>query len=108
MSFQIKPFPISRRVIIDSGRQGIRRHTITALIEVDVTDARRILRLYKEKTGEAISFTAFILSCLGATIDQNRYFHARRDLLGRLVLFEEVDCATLIEVNLEGQKFPLA
>lgn len=108
MSFEIKPFPLTRQVVIDSGRQGIRRHTITALIEVDVTDARRILRVHKEKTGEAISFTAFILSCLGATIDQNRYFHARRDLLGRLVLFDEVDCATLMEVDLQGQKFPLA
>jgi pyruvate/2-oxoglutarate dehydrogenase complex dihydrolipoamide acyltransferase (E2) component len=107
-AYEIRRMPLSRRVIIDSARIGKRKHTISALIEVNVTEPRRILHSYKEKTGETISFTAFLLTCLGAAVDQDRIIHACRDLWGRLVLFDEVDCTTIIEIDLEGQKFPLA
>jgi pyruvate/2-oxoglutarate dehydrogenase complex dihydrolipoamide acyltransferase (E2) component len=106
--FEIKKFPLSRRIIVDSGRLGKRKHTITALVEADVTEARRLIHAHKETSGETLSFTAFILACLGKAIDENKYFHARRDLRGRLILFEEVDCTTMIEINFQGQKFPLA
>ena len=106
--FEIKQFPLSRRLIVDSARQGKRKHTIVGLVEADVTEARRLIQAQKEATGESISFTAFIVFCLGKAIDQNKYFHARRDFWGRLVLFEEVDCTTMIEIEFEGQKFPLA
>lgn len=106
--FERKRFPLSRRLIIDSARQGKRKHTIVGLVEADVTEARRLIQAHKEATGQALSFTAFILVCLGQAIDQNKYFHARRDFWGRLILFEEVDCTTMIEIEFEGQKFPLA
>jgi pyruvate/2-oxoglutarate dehydrogenase complex dihydrolipoamide acyltransferase (E2) component len=107
-TFEVKPFPLARRVIIDSGRIGKRKHWMIALIEADVTQARQIIHAYKAKTGEDLSFTAFIMACLGAAIDQNKYLHACRDVWGRLILFDEVDCTTIIEIDLEGQKFPLA
>jgi pyruvate/2-oxoglutarate dehydrogenase complex dihydrolipoamide acyltransferase (E2) component len=106
--FEVKRFPLSRRIIVDSARQGKRVHTITALVEADVTEARQLIQTHKEVTGEALSFTAFILTCLGQAIDQNKYFHARRDFWGRLILFDEVDCTTMIEIDFQGQKFPLA
>jgi pyruvate/2-oxoglutarate dehydrogenase complex dihydrolipoamide acyltransferase (E2) component len=106
--YEIKRFPLSRRLIIDSARQGKRKHTIMALVEVDVTEARRLIQAHKEATGQSLSFTAFIVSCLGKAIDQNKYFHARRDFWGRLILFDEVDCTTMIEIEFQGQKFPLA
>ena len=107
-SYAVKPYPLSRRLISDSGRAHRRRNTILGLVEVDVTEARNIIRAHKKNTGETLSFTAFIIACLGKAIDQNRYMHARRDLWGRLILFEEVDCTTAIEIEFQGQKFPLA
>jgi pyruvate/2-oxoglutarate dehydrogenase complex dihydrolipoamide acyltransferase (E2) component len=106
-AYEVKPFPLARRMIVDSGRSRRRRHLIQALVEVDVTEARRLLQAHKAQTGEALSFTAFIISCLGKAVDQNRYLHAQRDFWGRLILFEEVDCATAIEIEFQGQKFPL-
>lgn len=106
--FEVKRFPLSRRIIEDSSRQGKRKHTITALVEADVTKARRLIRDRKDATGESLSFTAFILACLGKAIDENKYFHARRDFWGRLILFDEVDCTTMIEIDFQGHKFPLA
>jgi pyruvate/2-oxoglutarate dehydrogenase complex dihydrolipoamide acyltransferase (E2) component len=74
---------------------------------VDVTEARRRLHAHKEASGETVSFTAFVLACLGKVTERNKYFHARRDFWGRIILFDEVDCATMIEIEYEGQKFPL-
>jgi pyruvate/2-oxoglutarate dehydrogenase complex dihydrolipoamide acyltransferase (E2) component len=87
---------------------GAHRHRMLGLMEVDVTAARQLIRAHKEQTGEGLSFTAFVLACLGQAIDRNRYFHARRDIWGRLILFDEVDCTTMIEIELDGEKFPLA
>ena len=106
--YEVKRFPLARRLIVDTGRMGTNRHRMLGLVEVDVTEARRRIREHKELTGEALSFTAFVLACLGQVIDRNKYFHARRDIWGRLVLFDEVDCATMIEIDLDGEKFPLA
>lgn len=107
-AYEVKPYPLNRRVIADTGRAQRRRNTIHALVEVDVTDARRIIRAHKEETGEQLSFTAFILTCYGHAIDQNRYLNAYRNLWGKLILFEEVDCTTMIEIDWDGHKFPLA
>jgi len=107
-TYEIRPFPLSRRLIIDSARTGKRKNMISALVEVDVTNARRIISAHKAKTGEALSFTAFLMTCLGAAIEQDKLIQACRDLRGRLVLFDEVDCTIIIEIDFEGQKFPLA
>ena len=34
--------------------------------------------------------------------------HALRDWRGRLVLFDDVDINTIVEVEVEGHRFPLA
>ena len=36
--YEVKPFPLSRRVIGDSARAYRRRNTILGLVEVDVTE----------------------------------------------------------------------
>ncbi|HET9587151.1 MAG TPA: 2-oxo acid dehydrogenase subunit E2 [Anaerolineales bacterium] len=102
--YQVLPFPMERQVTIQGGRLASRKHTIYALIEVDVTEPRRMIREYKARTGETLSFTAFVIACLGRAIDQNRRMHAYRDWRNRLIVFEEVDVNTMIEMEADGRK----
>jgi pyruvate/2-oxoglutarate dehydrogenase complex dihydrolipoamide acyltransferase (E2) component len=74
------------------------------LIEVDVTKPRGIIREHKARTGEALSFTAFVIACLGKAIDQNKKMHAYRDWWNRLIVFDEVDVNTMIEIEADGRK----
>jgi pyruvate/2-oxoglutarate dehydrogenase complex dihydrolipoamide acyltransferase (E2) component len=104
---QIVPFPKGRRLITDIGWMARNKNTIRGLIEIDVTWPRQVLREHREKTGESLSFTAYLTACAGQAIESNKYLHAYRDLLGRLVLYDDVDIATLIEVENEGKKFPV-
>jgi pyruvate/2-oxoglutarate dehydrogenase complex dihydrolipoamide acyltransferase (E2) component len=102
------PFPRSRRLVLDAMHAGSRKHMIHGLVEFDVTEPRRWLREYKARTGESLSFTAFVLHCVGAAVAEDKMIHACRDWRGRLVLFDDVDVNTLIEIDLEGRRFPLA
>ncbi len=104
--FKTLPFPSNRGPVIDAGRLASGRHIIHGLLEIDVTRPRQALRAYKERTGNSLSFTAFIVSCLAQTIEQQKMAHAYRDWRGRLVLFDEVDVVTLIEAELDGVAIP--
>ena len=104
MTYQALPFPMERQVTIQGGRLASRKHTIHALIEVDVTEPRRMIQEHKARTGEALSFTAFVITCLGKAIDQNKRMHAYCDWRKRLIVFDEVDVNTMIEVEADGRK----
>jgi pyruvate/2-oxoglutarate dehydrogenase complex dihydrolipoamide acyltransferase (E2) component len=80
---------------------------IHGLIEVDVTRARAFLRDHKAKTGESLSFTAFIATCLGKAVDENKAVQAYRKGRKHLVLFGDVDVSTPIERDVAGQKQPI-
>ena len=58
-AYEVKPFPLSRRLVVDTGRLGARRHRMFGLIEVDVTEARRRIRRHREQSGDSLSFTAY-------------------------------------------------
>ncbi len=97
-----------RHLFIDWLRIAHRKHMIHGLIEVDVTIPRNYIREQEARTGEQLSFTAFIAKCLGKAVDMNKYLHAMRNWRGQLVLFDQVDVCTMIEVEVEGRKLPIA
>ena len=61
--FKVVPYSKLRRVMALTLRSAQRKPMIHGLIEVDVTRVRSFLREHKAKTGESLSFTAFILAC---------------------------------------------
>lgn len=105
--YQVLPFPRERQVIADGGRIAARRHTVYGLIQVDVTEPRRALHEHQARTGETISFTAFLIACLGKAIDENKMMHAYRDWRNRLIVFDEVDVNTIVEIEHKGRKVTL-
>lgn len=96
-SFELRPFPPGRQDVIDALEVGVRRHMVHALLELDVTRPRQLILDHETRTGERISFTAFVVASLARAIDRDRLLHAYRDWRGRLVLFDEVDVVTLVE-----------
>jgi pyruvate/2-oxoglutarate dehydrogenase complex dihydrolipoamide acyltransferase (E2) component len=100
------PLPAARQLVIDAGRQGGRRHLIHGLLELDVTPVRQRLREHKQRTGESLSFTAFIVRSLAAAIDLDRRVQAYRNWRNRVIVFDEVDVVTLIETERGGVALP--
>ena len=102
------PFPKIRRVYSDQPREVQRKHIFHALVEVDVTKARQSLREHKARTGESLSFTAFIATCLGRAVDENKSVQAYRKGRKHLILFDEVDVTMMVESHMGEQILPLA
>jgi pyruvate/2-oxoglutarate dehydrogenase complex dihydrolipoamide acyltransferase (E2) component len=107
VDYRVLPFPPERRITVDGGRLAARKHTIHGLIEIDVTRPRQYIREHKARTGETLSFTAFVIVCLGKAIDENKRMHAYRDWRNRLILFDEVDVNTMVEIEHGGRKMVL-
>lgn len=100
----IVPYPRTRLLMVDGGRLARRKHTVHGLVEFDITESRRSLHRHKAQGGEAISFIAFFLSCLGRAIDEDRVVQSYRDWRNRLVCFDDVDVNMLFEVVEHGEK----
>jgi pyruvate/2-oxoglutarate dehydrogenase complex dihydrolipoamide acyltransferase (E2) component len=83
---------------------GHRRHTIHGLVEFDVTEARRRIRDHEAATGEDLSFTAFVVHCFARALREHPEVQAYRDWRGRLVVFETVDVAVLVESEVGGTR----
>ena len=101
-------FPPERRLVLDTLHLGHRKPMMHGLLELDVTRARHLLREHRESTGESLSFTAFVLACLGRAVAAHPEVHALRDWFGRVVLFDDVDATTIVEVEVDGRPFALA
>ena len=105
-AYMVVPFEARRQVVVDSLEIGARRHIVHGLAEVDVTRARRYIREHKARTGETLSFTAFVAVCLARAVDANKLVHAYRDWRNRLILFDEVDVVVMIEAEVDRVATP--
>ena len=104
--FTVAPFSVQRQVVVDSLEIGARRHIVHGLVEVDVTRARQFIREHKARTGEMLSFTAFVAACCARAVDANKHVHAYRDWRNRLILFDEVDVVVMIEAEVGRVAIP--
>jgi pyruvate/2-oxoglutarate dehydrogenase complex dihydrolipoamide acyltransferase (E2) component len=102
--YQVVPYPKHRRAEAVLYRSVQHKPMIHGLIEVDVTRARAHLRDHQAKTGESLSFTAFLIACLAQAVDENKAVQAVRKGGKHLMLFDEVDVYTPIERDVAGQK----
>jgi pyruvate/2-oxoglutarate dehydrogenase complex dihydrolipoamide acyltransferase (E2) component len=100
---QVVPYPKGRRFLEAAIRSTHHKPMIHGLLEVDITKARAFLRDQKAETGEALSFSAFIISCLAQAVDEHKAVHAFRQGNRRLVLFADVDVLTWVEREVAGQ-----
>jgi pyruvate/2-oxoglutarate dehydrogenase complex dihydrolipoamide acyltransferase (E2) component len=94
---QVVPYPKIRRFMAAELRSSHHTPMIHGLLEVDVSRARAHLRDQKAKTGESLSLTAFLISCLAQAVEEHKDMQAFRKGSKYLILFDELDVLTYIE-----------
>lgn len=86
---------------------GTRRHHVSALLELDVTESRMKLREMK-RAGIKGSFTGWIIKVIADTIleypEAAAYLASKR----RMVTFDDINISTMVEKAVEGKRVPLA
>ena len=95
--YNLTRFPPEREIVIDAGHLGTGTHIIYALVEFDVTDARKQIQEISDREGGRLSFTAFIVASFAKAIDALPQVHGFLDWRRRLVTFQDVDVVTMIE-----------
>ncbi len=73
------------------------RHWMCGLLEVDVTVAKRLIAEERARTGESLSFTGWLISCLARAVHEHKEVQAYRKGRDQLVVFDEVNVGMLIE-----------
>src|SRR6056297_3201715 len=93
-----------QQLTVDYMQMAGHRSNVHGLVEVDVTDARERIRAIHEETGTKLSFTAFVVSCLAATVAEQPHVQRYRDWRGRIHEFEDVDVNVLVEREVDGER----
>ncbi len=103
--YRTVPFSAPRRMVAATVSVNRERNTIHLVSEVDVSEPRRLAREHRERTGETLSFTAYVVACLARAVAEHPRMNSMRK--GRkLVLFDDVTVNTLFEREIEGEAVP--
>jgi len=98
--FEERPFPDFRSPTIDTLKWGSQRHHVPILLEIDVTAAREAIREQK-RAGQRIGFTSWVVKCLAQAVSEHKPIQALRKGKRRLVIFDDVDVAVIIEREID-------
>jgi pyruvate/2-oxoglutarate dehydrogenase complex dihydrolipoamide acyltransferase (E2) component len=100
-----EPLTFNRKMLAASASVTRMKNTIHCLAETDVTEPRRLIQEHFGKTGEKLSLTAYLVTCLAQVIRQFPRLNSfiRRN---RLIILDEVTISVLVERELAGEKIP--
>jgi pyruvate/2-oxoglutarate dehydrogenase complex dihydrolipoamide acyltransferase (E2) component len=98
-SFHIVELPADRRGMAAFQELKSGRHSMYALLEVDVTLAKTFIEEYKSRTGEQLSFTGYLIGCLAHAVDQDKTVQSYRKGSKQLVIYDDVDVGFMIELK---------
>jgi pyruvate/2-oxoglutarate dehydrogenase complex dihydrolipoamide acyltransferase (E2) component len=95
------------QLIDDYTTEAKSKNLIWATTECDITVIRKILAAYKERTGESISFTSFLIAVIARVAEQHKYpINTLRKGRKKFYTFDDVDVLTNIEREIDGHKKP--
>jgi pyruvate/2-oxoglutarate dehydrogenase complex dihydrolipoamide acyltransferase (E2) component len=95
--YHVVDFPAERRAMPAMLDLTSRKHCMYALLELDVTVAKQFIEDYKAQSGELLSFTGYLISCLALAVDENKAVQAYRKGRKQLVLCDDVDVGMMVE-----------
>lgn len=105
IGYRVVPFSVNRRMAAASAAVAAERSTIHSITEVDISDPRRLIREHKERTGETLSLTAYVVACLARAVAENPEMNSFRK--GRkLILLNDVTISVLVEREINGERIP--
>ena len=103
--YQVVPFTIIRRMVAASASVGHQQNNIQAIIEIDISEPRRFIQEYQERTGERLSLTAYIVACLAKAVAEHPHLNSFRK--GRNhILLDDITISVLVERELDGEMVP--
>ena len=102
-SYQVVDLTPGRRIWLNTLQLSWTAHAIYGLLEVDVTAARKYIADYKARTGENLSFTAFLAFCLARAVEEHKEVQTCLKGRRKIVIFNDVNIGLMVEHKAEGK-----
>jgi pyruvate/2-oxoglutarate dehydrogenase complex dihydrolipoamide acyltransferase (E2) component len=96
-SYQVVDLSPGRRAWINAMDLSGPTHWMYGLLELDVTVVRQFIAEHKARTGEALSFTGFLVYCLARAVDENKEVQAYLKGRNQIVMFDDVNVGVMVE-----------
>jgi hypothetical protein len=106
MTNTFKAFPKSRIATIDICEIGKSRHHVTGILEVDVTESRERIKLYRKRAGN-ISFTAWLVKVIAHTIYNHKQVAGFLKGKRKVFIYDDIDVSFLVEKEINGERVPV-
>jgi len=99
------PLSFNRQTVIASATVTKEKNAIHCLTEIDITKPRYLIKKHFEKTGEKLSLTAYIVTCLASVIKDYPQFNSF--IKGKkLILLDDITISVLIERAISEENVP--
>ena len=105
--YDVIDFPKERIPTLDFLTLGDDNHYVKGLLELDVTEGRNKIQEHEKNTQKKISFTAWLLKCIGQAASEFKEVHSLMLGKNKIVKFEDVDISIMVEKSVEGEKVPI-
>lgn len=100
--FRTEPLSSLRLGLIAAQESAGRRHLMYALVEADLTRPLALLEAHRRSTGERLSLTGYVVTCVARALAEHpevNAFRRRRSL----VFLDEVIVVVLVEQQVDGR-----
>ena len=103
--FKSIPLSFNRKMVIASASVTKQKNVFHSFTEIDITEPRRLLRAHYERTGEKLSFTAYIVLCLANVVKDHP--HLNSFIKGKQLIFlDDITVSVLVERELGEERVP--
>jgi hypothetical protein len=100
-------YPKLRNFVLDVLAEGRRKHIAHVLLEADVGGIRTQLAELRLHGAEPVSMTSYIAKAFTNAIEADKRMQAYRFGRSRIIIFDDIDLAFMIEREWEGEAFPV-
>lgn len=104
--YETKTFLSSRLLTMDVCHIGLNKHYVEALVELDITEARKKI-LERRRLSQDVSLTAWLIKCISDVCVEHRLMHGIRSGKRKVVVFDDVDISIMVERDTQGETVPL-
>lgn len=95
--YKIKPFSKVRRILSEFNTIASQNPNVLGLVEVNVSKAKALIQQYDEKSGIKLSFTGWVIHCLGKAVEEHKKIHAYRKGKKKIIIYDNVHVNILVE-----------
>ena len=106
-NYHTRRYSPSRRILADYNDVAASFNRVSALVEIDITDALAKIEEIEKKEKYKVSMTGWVAKCVAQVCMENKPLNTYRKGK-RFIIFDEVDISIIIEITTKtGKKIPL-